>query len=145
MVVSLVLAWLFTVPARGFVGSDDTCPMPTPYPPDGAGAGVVNNPDMESGFTNGSANQWIAWKDATFTGQVHFEGTDRFYSGTASQKLILPQPPPGYNDQEAGIYQQLYVVVGGTYTVTAKFYLVFPPQAYNGEDLVARLGLDPFG
>jgi hypothetical protein len=101
---------------------------------------------MEGGFTGGAANQWVAWKDATYTGQVHLAGTDRFAQGSASQKLHLPQPPAGYSDEEAGLYQQIWVVPGGTYTATVKIYLVPPPgAAYNGEDLVAWIGLDPFG
>jgi hypothetical protein len=147
----MLLIVLGTVPgmvavASGYVGVTDFCPVPTPYPPPTAGPGVVNNPNMEGGFTGGAANQWIGWKDATYTVQVHFDGNDRFSDGTHSQKLYLPQPLPDYKDQEAGIYQQIWVVPGGTYTTTARFYLSAPAeQTYNGEDLVAWLGLDPFG
>ncbi|MBI4578448.1 MAG: hypothetical protein HY718_02025, partial [Planctomycetes bacterium] len=132
--------------AWAYVGVNGTCPLPTPYPSPSAGAGVVNNPSMEGGFTAGVANQWVGWKDSTYTIQVHSDGSDRFSDGTHSQRLYLPQPPPGYSDQEAGIYQQIWVVPGATYTATARFYLSPPTQqTYNGEDLVAWLGLDPFG
>lgn len=127
-------------------GPNDVCPIPTPYPPPSAGAGAAFNPSMENGFTGGVANQWIGWKDAVYTGQVQFEGTTHVADGTRSQKLQVPQPPIDYEYQEVGIYQQIWVVPGATYTATARFYLVPPPgQSYNGEDLVAYLGLDPFG
>jgi hypothetical protein len=131
--------------AYALVGVNDTCPVPTPYPPAGAGWAALNNPSMEGGFTAGVANQWIGWKDSSYTTQVHFVGSDRWYDGAYSQKLNLPQPPPNSSDEEAGIYQRVYAVVGGTYTVTARFYLHFPPQTYNGEDLLAFLGVDPWG
>ena len=131
--------------ARAVVGVNDPCPVPTPYPPPGAGWAEVHNPSFENGFTGGGANEWVSWKDDSFTGQVHFEGTDYYADGTRSQKLSLPQVPIGYNDQEAGLYQQIYVVPGGTYTATARVRLNFPPQIYDGEDLVARIGLDPNG
>jgi len=46
---------------------------------------------MEGGFTAGSANQWIAWKDTTYnTVQVHLIGSDLKSEGSYSQKLYLP-------------------------------------------------------
>lgn len=132
-------------PTHGAVGVHDPCPVPTPYPPEGAGWAAANNPGFEQGFSGGVALQWVAWKDPTYTGQVHFEGSDRFHAGSRSQKLSLPQPPPNTAHQETGVYQQIYVVPGGSYTVKAWFYLHFPIQSYNGEDLLASLGVDPFG
>ncbi len=129
--------------ALGVVGPNDRCPVPTPYPPSGAPWGVVNNPSFENGFTGGVANQWVGWKDASYGGTVHFVGTEYRADGSYSQKLDLPQPTSDY--QEAGLYQQLYVVAGATYTVTVRIYMVFPPETYAGEDLLAWLGVDPWG
>src|SRR5512145_1568490 len=87
---------VLAIGAAGYVGVSDHCPVPTPYPPASAGAGVVHNANMESGFTGGVANQWIGWKDSTYTVQVHSDGSDRFSDGAHSQRLYLPQPPPNY-------------------------------------------------
>jgi len=141
-VVCLIIGFLAGA-ALAYVGVDDACPVPTPYPPPDAPPAAVNNPGMENGFTSGVANQWVGWKDSQFSGQVHYAGTDRYYSGVASQKIVLPQP--SRNDGEAGIYQQLWVVPGATYTATVRIYLQFPPETYTGEDLIAWFGLDPFG
>lgn len=137
-----LVAWM-AVSASGYVGVTDSCPLPTPYPPANAPWGTVNNPSFEGGFTNGGANQWVAWKDPVWTTQIHYAGTDRKYDGSYSQKLVLPQPPRDYS--EAGIYQQIYVVPGASYTVTARIQVSFAPQTYAGEDLLAWLGVDPFG
>ncbi len=133
---------------RAVVGPNDSCPVTTPYPPPGAGAGAALNTGLEAPYSGGVPNAWIGWKDATYTNPVHFQETNpsRIFAGSASQRLELKQPPPGYNTQEAGLYQQIWVVPGASYTATVRVYLEPPPgQAYNGEDLVAWLGLDPFG
>jgi hypothetical protein len=144
--VSVVGVALMAAASAAFVSVNDRCSLPTPYPPSGAGAGVANHGDFEGPFANGVAAQWTAFKDPTYTGQVHFAGTDAPFPGTNAQKLVLPQPPPTYSDQEAGVYQQIWVVPGASYTATCKIYLDAPPaQQYNGEDLVAWVGLDPFG
>ncbi len=140
-VVGIVVA--LTASSLGYVGVTDPCPIPTPCPPPGAPWGVVNNPNMEDGFTNGGANQWVAWKDSVWAGQIHYAGTDRKYDGSYSQKLVFPLPPR--DNSEAGIYQQIYVVPGASYTVTAQIQVSFAPQTYNGEDILAWLGVDPFG
>ncbi|MEP0842262.1 MAG: hypothetical protein HRF43_06080, partial [Phycisphaerae bacterium] len=128
----------------GAIAITDRCALPTPYPPAGAPAGTARNPGFEAGFTSGAAEGWTAFKDAAYTGQVHYPGADRVYAGDASQQLVLPQPADG--PQQAGIYQQIWVVPGGTYQATARVYLDPPAQqTYNGEDLVAWLGLDPYG
>lgn len=138
--------WVLVVRVNGaYVDVADPCPLPNPVLPPDAGEGVARNPNMEEGFTNGAANQWVAWKDAQFSGQVHYVGDDRASQGSFSQKFILPQPPPGFHDVEAGLYQQIFVVPGETYTASMKVFLFFPPQSYQGEDLIAGLGLDPFG
>ena len=56
--VVAVCVLVFALPALGapFVGVYDACPIPTPYPPAGAGAGIVHNQSMEEGFTGGVAN-----------------------------------------------------------------------------------------
>lgn len=135
---------LAIAPAMALVGVTDPCPVPTPYPPPGAGAAAINNASMEAGFTNGAANAWIPWKDSTYTNQTHQVGTEHVADGSYSQKLVLPQPPPDFHFQEAGLYQQIHVVPGGLYTVTAKFYLSLPGTT-NGQNLLAYLGADPFG
>ncbi len=137
--------WLVTLEADADLGIHDPCPVPTPAAPDGAGWAEANNPGMEEGFSAGVANDWIGWKDSTLIGTIHFAGTDRAFQGNASQKLVLPQPPANTAHQEAGIYQQIYVVPNASYTVSARLYLEFPIQAYNGEDLLAFVGADPFG
>ncbi len=118
-----VLAVLAAFPAlsSAYVGVNDTCSWPTPYPPPGAPWASVNNPGFEAGFTGGVGNQWIGWKDAGLPGQVHYDGTDRVDEGSHSQKLVMPTPTSDY--QEAGIYQRLYVVPGETYTATVRVYL----------------------
>ncbi len=138
-----VLGSLSPITVLAFVGVNDNCPVPTPYPPASAGAGVCFNTSMEGGFTGGAANQWTPSKASILPGQVFFAGGDRPYAGSYSQKLDLPQPD-GY-DADAGLYQQIWVVPGGTYTLTAKVYLHFTEETYGGEDLVARIGLNPFG
>jgi hypothetical protein len=130
-------------PVWAYVGVTDPCPIQTPYPPPGAPWAAVNNPSFEGGFTSGGANQWVAWKDPDFTGQIHYAGSDQKHDGTYSQKLVLPQPTS--QGHEAGIYQQIYVVPNASYTVTAWIRVRFSPQTYNGEDLLAWLGVDPFG
>jgi hypothetical protein len=129
--------------AQAYVYRDSTCSTPSPYPPPDAPWGVLNNPDFENGFTDGGANEWVAWKDSGYAGAVHFDGTDRVASGSHSQKLTLPDP--GRDWQSAGVYQRIYVVPGGTYTVTARMYLELAFENYPGEDLVAQLGVDPYG
>ncbi len=136
-----VAAGLAVASVFGYVGVNDRCPWPTSYPPAGAGWAEVNNPNFEGGFTNYVANQWIGWKDDGLAGQVHYVGDDRHYEGNYSQKLILPQPDRDW--QEAGIYQQIYVVPGATYTATVRIYLDF--WSANGDDLLGWLGLDPWG
>jgi len=145
--VVVVCALVFALPALGtpFVDVHDACPVPTPYPPAGAGAGIVHNQSMEEGFTGGVANGWVSWKEEMVSGQVFFDGSDYHTDGGHSQKLVLPQPPYGYGEREAAIYQQIYVVPGEMYTASVRIRLHFPPQDYNGEDLIAWLGLDPFG
>lgn len=130
------------LPAAGVIGPNDPCPMQTPYPPASAGAGMVYNGTMEGGFANGVANQWVAWKDSDFTGQVHFAGTDRAYAGSASQKLNLPQPDSA--EASAGLYQRIWVVPGATYTASAWVYIVFPDNLPI-DDVYASMGLDNFG
>ena len=131
-------------PALGFTGINDPCPLPTPFPPAGSGAGVLNNPGFENGFINGAASQWVAWKDPTYTNFVHQVGNDRQFAGNFSQRLELPQPPPDNVFQEAGIYQQIWVVPGASYTVAAKVYLSHPGTT-NGQSLLASIGADPYG
>lgn len=126
-----------------YIGPNDLCPLPTPYPPPGAPWGVVNNPSFEGGFTGGVANQWVGWKHPSYTGTVHYAGTEYKTDGSYSQKLDLPQPIS--DGQEAGIYQQIYVVAGGTYTVSVRIYLQFAAETYAGEDLIAWLGVDAYG
>lgn len=139
--VCLITVMSFAGMAQGFVGVEDPCPLPTPSPPEGAGWAVVNNPDFETAFIGGVAEKWIGWKDAGLAGTVHYVGDDRAYTGYRSQKLILPQPAGDM--QEAGIYQQVYVVPGETYTVTARIYLDFGTNP--GDDVLGWLGVDPFG
>lgn len=129
--------------AEGVVYYDSPCPVPTPYPPSGAPWGVVNNPGFENGFIGGAANQWVSWKDPGYAAPVHAIGTEHVTDGAYSQKLVLPAPGNDY--QGAGLYQQLYVVPGGTYTVTVRIYLQLAHESYSGEDLVAQLGVDPYG
>ena len=68
------LAALTLVPgvSSGFVGAQDRCSLPTPYP-QRAGAGTANNSDFERSFTNGTAEDGRP-SDSGYTGQVHFEG-----------------------------------------------------------------------
>lgn len=139
--VCMAVVGVLAFSAAGYVGVDDPCPWPTPYPPAGAGWASVNNPGFEIGFTNGIANQWIGWKDAGLPGQVHYDGTDRVYEGSHSQKLVMPTPTSDY--QEAGIYQRIYVVPGENYTATVRVYLQIDNP--DGWDLLAFLGLDPYG
>jgi len=144
--LAVTLAALTLVPgvSSGFVGIQDRCSLPTPYPPEGAGAGTANNSDFERSFTNGTAEGWTAFKSSGYTGQVHFEGFDRPYRGDKSQKLVLPEPST--RNQSVGVYQQIWVVPGEIYTASVRVYLEPPAQqTYNGEDLVAWLGLDPYG
>ncbi|HOW17868.1 MAG TPA: hypothetical protein PLC79_02445 [Phycisphaerae bacterium] len=128
--------------AEAYVYYNSSCSTPTPYPPPGAAWGGVNNPDFESGFTNGVANQWAGWNN--FGGTVHYAGTAHVTSGTYSQELDLPASTECC--RSAGISQQFYAVVGGTYTVTARIYLQEPAgEDYPGQDLVGQLGVDPWG
>lgn len=128
----------------GFVGVNDRCSLPTPYPPPGAAAGTAHNSDMEQGFSGGVAAGWTSFRDAGFEVPLHFAGMDRSLDGNWSQKLVLPQP--AYKDQAAGIFQQIWVVPGAVYTANVQVFLQPPPhQSVSGEDLAAALGLDPFG
>ena len=87
--LTVLLTWAGAVHA--VVGPTDVCPLPTPYPPASAGAGVILNPDTEAGFTTGAANGWVAWQDGGYTA-LHLAGTDRFFNGAAAQRINMPQP-----------------------------------------------------
>lgn len=142
--VALIIVAVLAGTAFGFVGIQDRCLLPAPYPPQNAGAGRANNSDFEKQFTNGVAEGWVGFQTPGLGGQVQFAGTDRWFSGVQSQKLILPEPTA--RDQHAGVYQQIWVVPGEIYTATVRVYLEGPyRQTYGGEDLVASLGLDPYG
>ena len=139
--VCMVVVGVAAFSAAGYVGVSDPCLWPTPCPPPGAPWASVNNPGFEAGFAGGVANQWIGWKDKGLAGTVHAAGNDRPYSGSYSQKLMMPDPSG--ESQEAGIYQRIYVVPGGTYTATVRVYLQIDNP--DGWDLLAFLGLDPYG
>lgn len=131
-------------PAGAFVDVEDPCPLPIPYPPADAATAAVWNPSMEEGFTGGVANRWVGWQEAGLSGQLHYADSTRVYDGTFSQLMILPQPPD-YGARDAGLYQQIYVIPGQVYSASVRVYLNFPAQQYNGEDLLAWIGLDAFG
>src|SRR5690606_70011 len=128
----------------GVVGAHDRCPAPAPPPPPGTGAARTHNSDFEEGFADGVAEGWVGFQDLSYKQRVHLVGLDRSWSGGYAQKLILP--PPAFENPSAGLYQQIWVIPGETYTASVRVYLDPPPQqTFDGEDLAAWIGLDAYG
>ncbi len=122
------------------------CLVQTPSVPAGAGWGTANNRSFENGFTGGVGNGWAASYQIFSGVPTYADSTARATHGSHSQLVTIPQISYPYQSQKAGVYQQFYVVPGQSYTVTVNVYVTLDVgEAYNGEKMVAIVGLDPYG
>jgi len=122
------------------------CKVETPYPPTGASWAVVENPSFENGFTGGVGNDWTAtW--ANFVSDPTFsDSTLRATHGSHSQRADIPEVTSSYTSQRCGLYQQLYVVPGETYSLSMDIYMELDGnEQFSGQNTVAIAGLDPYG
>ncbi len=147
MAATVLLAWSIS-PAMGLCppGWTCDCKVQTPSVPPGAGWATVHNPSFENGFAGGVGNSWGALVES-FSGTPGFSAsTLRATHGSVSQRIDVPECAYGLTGQRIGIYQQMYVVPGQTYTLTADVYMeIDQPEGYSGENMIAAAGLDPYG
>ncbi|HPD32420.1 MAG TPA: hypothetical protein PLL20_20700 [Phycisphaerae bacterium] len=122
------------------------CKVTTPWVPAGSAWGTVHNPSFESGFTSGVGNNWTGTYGHFVSAPTFSDSTVRATNGTHSQRIDIPECAQYYTSQRAGIYQQIYVIPGQNYTVSADVYMqIDQGESYSGENMVANVGLDPYG
>lgn len=102
----------------------------------------LRNAGFEEGFTNGVADFWIPFAESGYRRIDWSDGTDRVAQGSHSQKVQLYQPP---GIAAAGLRQTIDAVAGATYTFRARVFLQLSGEAYEGEELVFTIGIDPYG
>jgi len=122
IVTTTVLAAPFAAHAVCPPGWTCDCEVQTPYPPTGArGGGELRQLRERLHRRRGQQldrRLWQLWPPRPLTG---FDAPG--HARHPLQRIDIPEPATGKVDQKAGVYQQVYVVPGQTYTLTADVYM----------------------
>jgi hypothetical protein len=130
-----------------YLDQGDGAPPAEPvYPP--LNEGTLVNGDFEGGFSgyaNSEANEWIGYQSDPYFDTVRCTwepSTTIVHGGSAAQRIIVREPLSTIGS--GGIVQQVPVIKGETYRVTAHVYLTLTGGAPVGS-IVPRVGLGPGG